>query len=135
MSKYTSKTVHEGSMRCRSEFSSGQAVFTTDVASALGGLGEQPSPAALLAATVASCMASMMAYLGARRGIDTTGISIESGYEEGKNGLSALVFHITVPHAVAEAERSVLEAAVKGCPVGAAIAPSVEKKISWTWAE
>ena len=49
--------------------------------------------------------------------------------------LSALVFHITVPHAVAEAERSVLEAAVKGCPVGAAIAPSVEKKISWTWAE
>ena len=93
------------------------------------------SLAALLAATVASCMASMMAYLGARRGIDTKGISIESGYEEGKNGLSALVFHITVPHAVAEAERSVLEAAVKGCPVGAAIAPSVEKKISWTWAE
>lgn len=134
MSIYTAKTVHEGGMRCRNEFTQGGAVFTTDVAAALGGRGEQPSPAALLAATVASCMGSMMAFLGARRGINTEGISIESGYEEGKNGLSALVFHITVPHAVAEAERSVLEAAVKGCPVGAAIAPTVEKKISWTWA-
>ena len=134
MSNYTAKTVHEGGMRCLNEFTQGGAVFTTDVAAALGGRGEQPSPAALLAATVASCMGSMMAFLGARRGINTEGISIESGYEEGKNGLSALVFHITVPHAVAEAERSVLEAAVKGCPVGAAIAPTVEKKISWTWA-
>ena len=134
MSNYTAKTVHEGGMRCRNEFTQGGAVFTTDVAAALGGRGEQPSPAALLAATVASCMGSMMAFLGARRGINTEGISIESGYEEGKNGLSALVFHITVPHAVAEAERSVLEAAVKGCPVGAAIAPTVKKKISWTWA-
>ena len=134
MSNYTAKTVHEGGMRCRNEFTQGGAVFTTDVAAALGGRGEQPSPAALLAATVASCMGSMMAFLGARRGINTEGISIESGYEEGKNGLRALVFHITVPHAVAEAERSVLEAAVKGCPVGAAIAPTVEKKISWTWA-
>ena len=135
MSNYTAKTVHEGGMRCRNEFTQGGAVFTTDVAAALGGRGEQPSPAALLAATVASCMASMMAFLGARRGINTTGISIESGYEEGKNGLSALVFHITVPHVVAEAERSVLEAAVKGCPVGAAIAPTVEKRIIWSWAE
>ena len=134
MNKYTSTTVHEGTMRCHTKFTQGQAEFTTDVGAALGGRGEQPSPAQMLAATVASCMGSMMAFLGARRGINTEGISIESGYEEGKNGLSALVFHITVPHAVAEAERSVLEAAVKGCPVGAAIAPTVEKKISWTWA-
>ena len=123
MSKYTSTTVHEGSMRCRNEFPQGHAIFTTGVA------------AALLAAAVASCMSSMMAFLGARRGIDTTGISIDAGYEEGKNGITALVFHICVPHATTPETRSVLEAAVKGCPVGAAIAPTVEKKISWTWAE
>ena len=108
MSEYTSTTVHEGSMRCRTEFTQGNAVFTTDVGTALGGKGEQPSPAR---------------------------ISIASGYEEGKNGLSALIFHITVPHATTAEERSVLEAAVKGCPIGAAIAATVEKKISWTWAD
>ena len=135
MNNYTSTTVHEGLMRCRTNFPQSNAVITTDVGTTVGGRGEQPSPAQLLAAAVASCMASMMAYLGARRNINTAGISIDAGYEEGNNGISALKFHITVPQAVSASERAVLEAAVKGCPVGAAIAPTVEKKISWTWAE
>lgn len=135
MSNYTSTTVHEGSMRCITNFPQGKAVFTTDVGSALGGLGEQPSPAQMLAASVASCMASMIAFMGGRRGINTAGIAIEAGYEEGKNGITTLNFHITVPNPTTAGERSVLEAAAKGCPVGAAIAPTVEKKISWTWVE
>ena len=117
MSNYTSTTVHEGSMRCVTNFPQGDAKFTTDVGSALGGRGEQPSPAQLLAAAVASCMASMMAFMGARRELNTSGISIEAGYEEGKNGITALNFHITVPHPTTSAERAVLEASVKGCPV------------------
>ena len=135
MNKYTSNTVHEGAMRCRTEFPQGNAVFTTDVGSALGGRGEQPSPAQLLAAAVASCMGSMMAYMGARRGINTTGISIEAGYEEGKSGITALNFHITVPQKLTGSERGVLEAAAKACPVGAAISPAISKNISWNWAE
>lgn len=135
MSNYTSTTLTEGTLRCRTSFPQGKAEFTTDVSTALGGHGEQPSPAQLLAAAVASCMASMMDYLGSRRGINTIGISIDAGYEEGRNGITALKFHITVPHATNAGERALLETAVKNCPVGAAIAPTVEKKISWTWAE
>ena len=135
MSNYTSTTVTEGTLRCRTNFPQGNAVFTTDVGTALGGHGEQPSPAQLLAAAVASCMASMIDYLGSRRGINTTGISIAAGYEEGKSGITALNFHITVPQTTTPAERAVLETAVKNCPVGAAIAPTVEKKISWTWTD
>lgn len=132
---YTSTTTHRGSMRCHTEFSSGNAEFTTDVGAAIGGLGEQPSPAQLLAAAVASCMASMMAYLGSRKELDTEGISIRAGYEEGKNGITALLFHISVPHPTTAQQRTVLESAVRSCPVGAALAPTVEKRISWTWAE
>ena len=135
MSNYTSTTVHESNMRCRTEFPQGAVTFTTDVGAAVGGLGELPSPAQLLAAAVASCMASMMAFVGARRGLDTSGISISAGYEEGKNGISALNFHITVSRPTTQAERAVLEAAVRNCPVGAAIAPTVEKRIIWSWAE
>ena len=135
MSNYTSTTVHEGSMRCKTEFRQSATVFTTDVSAAVGGLGEQPSPAQLLAAAVASCMASMMAFVGARRGLDTTGISISAGYEEGKNGISALNFHITVSRPTSQAERAVLEAAVRNCPVGAAIAPTVEKRVIFSWAD
>lgn len=118
-----------------SQFTQGNATFTTDVGSSLGGHGEQPSPAQLLAAAVASCMASMMAFMGARRGMNTQAIAIDAGYEEGKAGISALNFRITVPHPTTPAERAVLEAAVKNCPVGAAVAPSVAKNITWNWAE
>lgn len=135
MSQYTSTTVHEGSLRTRTHFPQGKAEFTTDVGTALGGLGEQPTPAQLLAAAVASCMGSMIAFMGARRSINTTGISIDAGYEEGKNGITALNFHITVPQVLSATERAVLEAAAKACPVGAAISPNVAKNISWTWAE
>lgn len=134
MSNYTSTTEHKGSMRCATQFPQGHAAFVTDVGSALGGLGEQPSPAQMLAAAVASCMASMMAYMGARRELKTEGISIAAGYEEGKSGITALNFCITVPHPTTPAERAVLEAAVKNCPVGAAIAPTVTKNITWDWA-
>ncbi len=135
MNEYTSTTVHKGTMRCQTNFPQGDATLTTDVGSALGGLGENPSPAQLLAAAVAACMNSMMAFMGARRGINTEGISIAAGYEEGKNGIETLNFHITVPHPTSDTERAILEAAVKNCPVGAAIASTVAKKISWTWAE
>ncbi len=135
MSKYTSITVHEGSMRCRSEFPAAGASITTDVGAAVGGRGEQPSPAQLLAAAVASCMASMMAYMGARREMQTEGIRIEAGYEEEAAGISALNFHISVPQSTTPAERAVLQAAVKNCPVGAALAPTVSKNITWSWAE
>ena len=135
MSDYTSTTVHEGSMRCVSTFPQGNAVFITDVGSALGGRGEHPSPAQLLAAAVASCMSSMMAFMGARHHLNTEGIRVEAGYEEGKGGITALKFHIIVPQPVDEAGRAVLQAAVKNCPVGAALSPTVEKRISLTWAE
>ena len=135
MSNYTSTTVTEGALRCSTRFPQGNAVFTTDVGTALGGRGEHPSPAQLLAAAVASCMASMIDYLGNRRGIKTVGISIAAGYEESKNGITALNFHITVPHATSPAERTLLETAVKNCPVGATISAAVEKRILWSWAE
>lgn len=135
MSNYTSTTEHRGNMRCVTQFSQGEATFITDVGSALGGQGEQPSPAQMLAAAVASCMASMMAFMGARRELKTDDISIAAGYEEGKSGITALNFCITVPHPTTPAERAVLEAAVKNCPVGAAIAPTVAKNITWKWTD
>ncbi len=135
MSNYTSTTVHEGSMRCATNFVAGRACISTDVGTAIGGRGEQPTPAQLLAAAVASCMASMMAFMGARREMNTEGIRIEAGYEEGQAGISALNFHISVPQSTTPAERAVLQAAVKNCPVGAALAPTVNKNITWTWAE
>ena len=124
-----------GGMRCHSNFTPSGECFATDVPAALGGRGEYPAPAHMLAACVASCMLSMIAYTAARRGLPSDGICIKAACEEGTRGISALILNITVPMIVAHADRKVLEVAARSCPVGNAIHPDIEKKIIWHWAE
>ncbi len=132
---YTSTTTHVGGMRCQSRFAHSGATFATDVDSTLGGQGTYPSPGEMLACCVASCMLSMIAYTGAQKEFETEGISINAGYESSGKGITALVFDITVPSPTSPTVRRFMEAAVKNCPVGNAISPEVEKRISWHWAE
>ncbi len=100
----------------------------------MGGMGEFPSPAALMTAAVASCMLSMIALTGQNKGENTTGIRIASDYETDEKGrISALLFDITVPSVVSPTVRRMMESAVKICPVGAIIDSSVEKRITWNW--
>ena len=132
---YTSATTLENGMRCHTEFfDASRAEFSTEVDAELGGRGELPSPGDMLAATVASCMLSMMAYTGARKGIATAGTSIQAACGEGKQGIGSLHFDITVPAPTTPHERRLLEAAVASCPVGNSIHPDIPKEIVWHWA-
>ncbi len=132
---YTSTTTHVGGLRCQSRFFSSGAPFAPDIDSALGGQGIYPSPGEMLACCVASCMLSMIAYTGAQKEFETEGITIKAGYEASGKGITALKFDIAVPVVTSPAVRRFMEAAVKNCPVGNAIAPEVEKRIHWQWAE
>ena len=123
-------------MRCRTVWEPCGQQCCTDVVAALGGQGEYPTPAAMAASAVASCMLSMIAYTGATKGFATEGISIESGYETNDKGaITALTFDITVPVDAEPAARRMMQGAVSHCPVGAIIAPEVVKKINWNWRE
>ncbi len=136
MSAYTSQTIVDADMRCCTEFEKPtHPKMYTDVASDLGGMGEYPSPGELLAATVASCMLSMIAFTGHKKGFSTQGISIQAVCDEGKQGVGGLRFSITVPHPVAAQERAMIQAAVASCPVGNSIHPDIPKIIEWNWAE
>ena len=133
---FSSATTIEDKMRCHTEFfCPTRAEFSTDVDAALGGLGRQPSPGELLAATVASCMLSMVAYTGSRKGFETGGISIQAACGEGAQGIGSLYFDITVPMSTTPEQRRFIEAAVANCPVGNSLHPDIPKHISWHWAE
>ena len=133
--KFTSSTLHSGELRCYTSFSPSAATFATDVPKALGGRGEYPTPADMLAATVASCMLSMVAFTAARRHVTADGICIKAACIEGSTGIGAMEFDISVPHVVTHSDRKVLEAAARSCPVGLAIHPDIEKKITWHWTD
>lgn len=123
-------------MRCRTDFfNAKRSQFSTDVDTELGGRGELPSPGEMLAATVASCMLSMVAYVSHRKGINTAGTCIQAACGEGSCGVGSLHFEITVPVATAPHERKIIEAAVADCPVGNSIHPDIPKEIVWHWKE
>ncbi len=107
----------------------------TDVPQKLGGLGEQPSPGELLAATVASCMLSNIAYTGTQKNFPTKGITISADITEGTQGVGELHFCISVPFSTSPQQRALIEAAVASCPVGQSIHPDIPKHIEWHWAE
>ena len=133
MDKYTSTTTLGESARCSTLFSAGGSSFTTDLEQSQGGLGENPGPAAMLAASAASCMLSMIAFKGLQRGFETKGICISAGVEHDANGISALLFAIHVPMPQTEETKRLLESCVKACPVGRAISENVEKRFTWHW--
>ncbi len=136
MSNYTSRTVVDNNMRCRTEFDKPtHPEMNTDVSTDLGGMGEYPSPGELLAATVASCMLSMISFTGRRKGFPTQGISICAACAEGKQGVGSLRFSITVPCPLSPQQRTMVEAAVASCPVGNSIHPDIPKIIEWNWAD
>lgn len=123
-------------MRCHTSFFDAErAGFSTDVDAAMGGKGELPSPGDMLAATVASCMLSMVAHTGAHKGFDPAGISIQSACGEGTQGIGSLHFDITVPMPTTPQQRRYIQAAVANCPVGNSLHPDIPKEITWHWAE
>ena len=133
---YTSATTLETGMRCHTEFyNATRTRVVTDVDAAMGGLGEQPSPGDLLAATVASCMLSMVAYTGKRKGFETAGICIQAACGEGAQGVGSLHFDITVPMPTQPQQRRLMEAAVASCPVGNSLHPDIPKVLHWHWAQ
>lgn len=123
-------------MRCRTVFHSPlREEMLTDVTESEGGCGEYPCPGDALAAVVASCMLSMIAHTGKRKGFDTNGIRIHARCGEGAQGVGSLVFEVTVPMRTTPLERRLIEAAVANCPVGNSIHPDIPKQMIWNWAE
>ena len=129
---YTSTTQLEDRMRCHSIMErDDKPEFCTDVPEQLGGRGAMPTPGEMLAATVASCMLSMIAFTGAKRHIPVQGASIQAACGEGKSGIGSLHFRIHLPHVHDEEQLHILKNAVASCPVGSSIRPEIHQELIW----
>lgn len=134
-SDYTSTTMLTGKLRCHTAFKGSEATFITDIPTSLGGRGEYPTPAAMLAATLSSCMMSMLAYTGALKGFATDGISVKARCHEDTHGIRSFELRITVPMNPPQYVRNLMEAAVRSCPVAKALHPHIGKDVIWVYAD
>ncbi|MBE6417641.1 MAG: OsmC family protein, partial [Akkermansiaceae bacterium] len=130
---YTSATTLSAHMRCTTRFCKQQATMVTDIPAAIGGLGEFPTPAQYLTATLASCMMSMLAFTGKQKGFSTDDISVEALCHEDKSGIRAFELTFRVPHHPEDKIKRLMEASVRSCPVANALHPGIGKNITWIY--
>ncbi len=100
----------------------------TDLPPDNGGRGRTFSPTDLTAASVASCVLSIMAKIAARDGIKFEGasIEIEKHMQEGPRRIAALTGVIKLPPGLEPKQREKLLACVKACPVSRSLHPDVK---------
>jgi len=100
----------------------------TDLPPDNGGRGRTFSPTDLTAASVASCVLSIMAKLAQRDGIKFEGasIEIEKHMQESPRRISALTGVIKLPPGLEPRQREKLIACVKACPVSRSLHPDIK---------
>lgn len=105
--------------------------MVTDLPPDNGGRGRTFSPTDLAAASVASCVLSIMAKVAAREGIKFEGAAIELEKIMGENPrrIAALTGTVKLPAGLSDAQRGKLMACVKACPVGRSLHPDVKLEL------
>ncbi len=100
----------------------------TDLPPDNGGRGRTFSPTDLTAASVVSCVLTIMAKLAHREGIKFEGASIEveKRMTENPRRISALTGVIKLPPGIDAKQREKLLACVKACPVSRSLHPEIK---------
>ena len=101
--------------------------IVTDLPPDNGGRGRTFSPTDLAAASVASCVLTIMAKIAERHGLDFKGASfeIEKHMQENPRRIARLTGVITLPPGLDPAQREKILAAVRACPVSRSLHPDI----------
>ena len=106
--------------------------IVTDLPEDNGGRGRLFSPTDLAAASVASCVLSIMAKLAAREGIKFEGASfeIEKHMQQDPRRIARFTGVIKLPPGITDVQREKLRACIKACPVTRSLHPEIKMEIS-----
>ena len=127
---------YEGGLHCAAMHGPSQSMIETDAPVDNMGRGERFSPTDLVGTALASCVATTMAIVADRNGVDLTGMTARVRKHmsaELPRRIALLEVDITVPLPRDHPHRSRLEAAAGGCPVPRSLHPEVEVVETFLW--
>ncbi len=128
--------VYEGDLHCRLTHGPSGSVITTDAPKDNQGKGEAFSPTDLMAAAIGSCTVTIMAIAAQQKdiNIDGTKVHVTKEMHTGpKRRLKRLNTTITLPRALPEDQRALLERAAEACPVHRSLHPDVEAPVRFVY--
>lgn len=113
-----------GPLRCEVELPGGRTLVT-DEPKSLGGEDDGPTPQTLVAAGLASCVATTLQMYAARKDWDLTGLSVDVDYDTDAKPRKALV-RIHFPADMDDPRRERLLHIASRCPVSRSLAEGHE---------
>ena len=129
---------YDGSLRCSATHGpSGQTLLTAAPVDNMG-RGEAFSPTDLVATALGTCMATTMAIVAQRDGLNLSGMRVRVVKEMAtgpSRRIGQLTTHISVPTKLTPQQRQKLEHAALACPVHKSLHPDVKLPITFEWAE
>lgn len=127
---------YEGSLRCRARHRPSGMELITDAPADNLGKGEAFSPTDLVAAALATCIATTMGIVAQRKGIElgTMKLHVEKHMSsDTPRRIVRLPVKIWVSLPANHPERELFEKAAHGCPVHKSLHPDIALPIEFIW--
>lgn len=132
----TIETIYTGELRTQATHLASQNTIITDAPIDNNGKGEAFSPTDLLAASLGSCMLTIMGIAANTHGfsIDGTKISVNKIMVANPRRIGEIVVDFTFPlNSYNEKEKLLIEKAAATCPVALSLHPDLIQTINFNW--
>ncbi|MBK6446857.1 MAG: OsmC family protein [Bacteroidetes bacterium] len=132
----TIRTTYTGDLRTEAIHVKSQVKIFTDAPPDNQGKGESFSPTDLLAASLGSCMATLMGIAARTHGIniDHMDLSITKIMAANPRRVAEVQIEFTMPeHSYSEKEKAILIHAAETCPVALSLHPDLKQSIQFHW--
>ncbi|MBB5350009.1 putative OsmC-like protein [Haloferula luteola] len=127
---------YQGGLHCAAVHGPSGATLATDAPVDNNGRGESFSPTDLVATALGSCMLTIMGIVAQRKELPMEGAKVNVRKfmsADTPRRIVKLEVDLDIPLPADHAERPMLEAAGKGCPVFHSIHPDIEVVMHWNW--
>jgi uncharacterized OsmC-like protein len=127
---------YQGDLHCSAVHGPSSNSLATDAPKDNQGRGEAFSPTDLVATGFGTCIATTMAIVARKHGVELSGIRFEVDKEmsaDAPRRISRLTARLWMPPSARAVPQGVLEKAANTCPVHQSLSPSVEKVIELIW--
>lgn len=127
---------YEGDLHCSAVHGPSGSALATDAPLDNQGRGEAFSPTDLVATALGTCVATTMAIVARRKGIELPPLSVSVEKHmtaDAPRRIARLPVTVRIPLPPDHPERKVLEGAGLGCPVHRSLHPDVDAPIVFEW--
>ncbi len=126
---------YTGGLHCNASHGPSGAKIETDAPADNQGKGEAFSPTDLVATALGTCIATTMAIVGERHGVELKGMTVSVAKEmsDAPRRICRLTTAVHVPLPADHPQRELLEKAALGCPVHRSLAAEMERPTEFFW--